>query len=84
MKSLLYVVHRYYPYAGGSESNLRSMAEESLKRGYDVTVLADRHQGDQNGVKVTSDLGILTQPFDLIIVHGGYSYPQNRVLDSAH
>ena len=68
---LLFVVHRYAPYPGGSEYNTANMAEEMLRRGHDVTVLAGQHQGDYNGVKVSNDYNaILNQPWDLIIVHG--------------
>jgi len=38
MKKILYVVHRYAPYPGGSENYVRDMAEETLRRGHDVTV----------------------------------------------
>lgn len=69
---LLFVVHRYAPFPGGSEYYVRDMAEECLRRGHDVTVLAHEHQGDQNGVKVSNDYqAILNQPWNLIIVHGG-------------
>lgn len=71
-KKILFVVHRYYPYPGGSEYYVKNMAEECFKRGHEVTVLTGIHQGDQNGVKVTSDATILMKErFDLIIVHGG-------------
>ena len=83
MKRLLYVVHRYAPYPGGSENYVRDMAEESLSRGHEVWVLAGEHKGDLNGVKVTSDLEILGQKFDLIIVHGGDVGWQNIVLMNA-
>lgn len=79
MAKLLYVVHRYVPFPGGSEYYVRDMAEESLSRGHDVTVLAHEHKGDQNGVKVTNDYNILMQNWDLIIVHGGDVISQNIV-----
>jgi glycosyltransferase involved in cell wall biosynthesis len=79
MSKLLYVVHRYAPFPGGSEYYVRDMAEESLARGHDVTVLAHEHKGDQNGVKVTNDYNILAQNWDLIIVHGGDVISQNIV-----
>jgi len=82
-KRLLYVVHRYAPYPGGSENYVRDMAEESLRRGHDVWVFTGEHQGDWNGVKVTSEVGILNQHFDLIIVHGGDVGLQNFVLSNA-
>jgi glycosyltransferase involved in cell wall biosynthesis len=81
MKRILYVVHRYYPYPGGSEYYVRNMAEETLKRGYDVWVYSDSHKGDQNGVKVTSNVSILNENFDLIVVHGDCT-TQNIVLDN--
>jgi glycosyltransferase involved in cell wall biosynthesis len=76
---LLYVVHRYAPFPGGSEYYVRDMAEESLRRGHDVTVLAHNHKGDQNGVKVTNDYQRLGEPWDLIVVHGGDVISQNIV-----
>ena len=79
MAKLLYVVHRYAPFPGGSEYYVRDMAEESLRRGHDVTVLAHTHQGDLNGVKVTNDYQRLAEKWDLIIVHGGDVISQNVV-----
>jgi glycosyltransferase involved in cell wall biosynthesis len=77
---LLFVVHRYVPYPGGSEYYVRDMAEEMLKRKHDVTVLAHEHKGDQNGVIVTNDYNtILNQKWDLIIVHGGDVISQTMV-----
>lgn len=80
---ILYVVHRYAPFPGGSENYVRDMAEETLSRGHDVTVFAGEHKGDLNGVKVTSDTQILLKPFDLIVVHGGDVAVQNFVLANA-
>ena len=71
MSKLLFVVHRYPPYNGGSEYYVQAMAEESLKRGHSVSVFTDMHNGDLNGVRVTNDINILNNNFDLIIVHGG-------------
>ena len=69
---LLFVVHRYAPFPGGSEVNTQNMAEGMLARKHDVTVLAHEHQGDLNGVKVSNDYNtLLNQKWDLIIVHGG-------------
>lgn len=79
MAKLLYVVHRYYPFPGGSEYYVRDMAEESHRRGHEVTVLAHEHQGDQNGVTVTNDYQVLSNKWDLIIVHGGDVISQNIV-----
>lgn len=80
---LLFVVHRYAPYPGGSEIYVQSMAEESFRRGHDVTVLAGEHKGDLNGIKVSNDGNILLQHWDLIIVHGGDVNVQNFVLSNA-
>lgn len=78
-KKLLFVVHRYPPYIGGSEYYVQAMAEESLKRGYIVSVFTDQHKGDLNGVTVTNDINILNNNFDLIIVHGGNCKNQDIV-----
>ena len=83
MSKVLFVVHRYAPYAGGSEYNVQRLAEEALRRGHEVTVLAEAHLGDYRGVRVTSDRGAAREPFDLIIVHGDLT-PQREVLADAH
>ena len=70
MAKILFVVHRYYPFPGGSENYVRWMAEEMLGRGHVVAVYSDEHQGDRNGVRVTSARAILQEKWDLIIVHG--------------
>lgn len=80
---LLFVVHRYYPFPGGSEYYTQAMAEEARSRGHEVAVLAGEHQGDQNGVRVTNDGNILMLNWDLIIVHGGDVHVQNFVLSNA-
>lgn len=83
MAKLLFVVHRYYPFPGGSEYYVQAMAEEALTRGHDVSVLTGEHQGDQNGIKVTSDANVLLQKWDLIIVHGAGVAVQDFVLSNA-
>lgn len=80
---LLFVVHRYYPFPGGSEYYTAAMAEEALRRGHEVSVFTGEHRGDQNGVRVTSDSNVLGQPWDLIVVHGGDVGVQNFVLHNA-
>jgi glycosyltransferase involved in cell wall biosynthesis len=90
-KRLCYVVHRY-GFPGGSEYYVQAMAEESLKRGFDVTVftgdsnriLTDDYVSE-NGIKVTTDMNIFSgqNPFDLIIVHGADVAVQNMVLQNA-
>ena len=77
---LLFVVHRYAPYPGGSEYYVQNMAEEMLRRGHQVTVLAHEHKGDYNGVTVSNDYNdVLNQPWNLIIVHGGDVISQNII-----
>lgn len=80
-KRILYVVHRYYPYSGGSEYYVKNMAEETLKRGHEVWVYSDTNMGDQNGIRVTSNPSILLSKFDLIVVHGDCN-SQNVVLSN--
>lgn len=83
-KKILFVVHRYAPYPGGSEMYVRNMAEEMLSRGYEVTVLAYTHQGDLNGVAVTNDHSLaFSDRWDLIVVHGGDVVSQNFVHQNA-
>jgi glycosyltransferase involved in cell wall biosynthesis len=77
---LLFVVHRYAPYPGGSEYYTANMAEEMLRRGHDVTVLAHEHKGNYNGVSVSNDYNaILNQKWNLIVVHGGDVISQNII-----
>ena len=83
MKKILYVVHRYAPYSGGSENYVRDMAEETLTRGHQVAVFTGEHKGDWNGIRVTSDANILLEQWDLIVVHGGDVGLQNFVLSNA-
>lgn len=82
--NLLFCVHRYAPYPGGSEIYVQGMAEESLRRGHKVAVLAGEHMGDFNGVTVTSDANVLLNNWDLIIVHGGDVHVQDFVLSNAN
>ena len=80
---LLYVVHRYSPFPGGSEIYVQNMAEESQRRGHHVTVFAGEHQGNYNGITVTSDTNILLANWDMIVVHGAGPALQNFVLSNA-
>lgn len=84
-KRILYCVHRYAPFPGGSENNVKNMAEETRRRGHFVAVFTNvGHRGDLNGVQVSSDPNILTEPWDLIVVHGGDVGLQNFVLENAN
>jgi glycosyltransferase involved in cell wall biosynthesis len=82
-KRILFVVHRYAPYPGGSENYVRDMADETRARGHYVAVFAGEHKGDLNGVVVTSEPMILKEKWDLIVVHGGDVGIQNFVLEHA-
>lgn len=84
MSKILLVVHRYYPYPGGSEYYVKNIAEELFERGHDVSVLTSQHQGDINGIKVRDDLNCLVnEKWDLIIVHGADVFIQNVVHENA-
>lgn len=84
MAKLLYVVHRYAPYPGGSEYNVQRYAEASIQLGHEVTVLANTHCGNYNGVTVTSDINIIHNQFDLCIVHGWTGGMQNYVIQNSN
>jgi glycosyltransferase involved in cell wall biosynthesis len=85
MAKLLFVVHRYYPYSGGSEYFTHDMAREASKRGHLCTVLTHEHKGNIGEIKVTSDYNVLVnQMWDLIIVHGGDCVSQNIVHANAY
>lgn len=77
---ILFVVHRYVPFPGGSEYYVRDMAEEMRRRNHEVQVLAHEHKGDQNGITVSNEYNdVLNQKWDLIVVHGGDCVSQNIV-----
>jgi glycosyltransferase involved in cell wall biosynthesis len=76
---ILFVAHRYFPIVGGTEFFVRFMAEELLKRNHKITVLADFHKGNQNGILVTSNKFELVKEYDFIIVHGGECSLQDYV-----
>jgi glycosyltransferase involved in cell wall biosynthesis len=82
-RKFLFVVHRYAPFPGGSENYVKDMAEETASRGHKVAVFAGEHMGDYHGIRVSSETKILTEPWDLIIVHGGDVSVQNFVLKHA-
>lgn len=80
MKKILYVVHRYVPYPGGSENHTRDLAEETLRRGHHVAIFTGEHKGDWNGVRVTSEISIFNEHWDLVVIHGGDVGVQNLIL----
>lgn len=84
MAKILFVVHRAFPYPGGSEYYVQDMAEEAQKRGHDVTILADTI-GEGNPIKVTNQHQIAqSEDWDLIVVHGADVVTQNIILANAH
>ncbi len=62
---------------------MRDMAQAAVAAGHTVCVLAGQHHGDQNGVHVTSDGGVLSTPHDVVIVHGADVAVQDFVLKNA-
>ena len=85
-QKLLFVVHRFYPFIGGSEYYVYDMAKEMVARGHDVTVLAHTIVGNNvEQIKVTNDYNVIGDPsFNLIIVHGGDCVSQDIVHQAAH
>ena len=81
VRNIAFVVHRYYPFPGGSETTVRAMAETVASRGHNVTVWAPTNQGNQNGVFVTDDPNYLFNK-DLIIMHGVGPGPQNFIAEN--
>jgi glycosyltransferase involved in cell wall biosynthesis len=78
--NLLFVVHRAYPYPGGSEAFVHWMAVECLRRGHHVGILADTNQGDCAGILITANRQITDmQDWDLIIVHGADCVTQDFI-----
>lgn len=77
---ILFAVHRYAPFPGGSEYNVQRTAEEMVSRGIKVTVVAGEHKGDLNGVTVTSSVN--PNDFDLVVIHGGDVSVQNLFLQN--
>lgn len=81
---LCYVVHRYAPWPGGSETYVQSLAQESARRDHDSWVFTSHHDGDRDGVYVTNDEALLGEPFDLVVVHGSFRGSPQQVLSVAH
>lgn len=81
---LCFVLHRAAPFPGGTEIFVQAMAEEAQRRGHQVLVLAGEHQGDLNGVRMTSDQTVLDRSrFDLVVVHGATDGPARNTLARA-
>lgn len=97
MSKILFIVHRAYPYEGGSEYYVHDMAKELVKRKHNVTVLADTIKTDHSihldnyaikarydNVIVTNDYRVLNHKWDLIIVHGSDVNTQNVIHANAY
>lgn len=86
-KNILFVVHRYAPYPGGSEYYVQNAAEEAVRRGHDATVLTHEHRIMEcklNGVFISTDFGdCLNRKWDLMVVHGDAN-SQNIVLTNSY
>jgi glycosyltransferase involved in cell wall biosynthesis len=82
-RRILFCVHRYAPFPGGSENYVKDMAEEAASRGHEVAVFAGEHKGSYHGIRVSSDPNILMERWSLIVVHGGDVGLQNYVLERA-
>ena len=80
---VLFVVHRTYPYNGGSEYNVKLISENLANVGYDVSVLTDVLNGNYGNVKVINDRNVIfTDVYDWIIVHGNDMPIQDFVLNN--
>lgn len=68
---ILFVVHRIYPYNGGSEYNVKLISEGLVNKNYEVTILSDDHLGDFNNIKVTNDRNeLFSDKYSWVIIHG--------------
>lgn len=80
---ILFVVHRAYPYNGGSEYNVKLISENLANIGYDVSVLTDVLNGNYGKVKVISDRNVIFyDDYDWVIVHGNDMPIQDFVLNN--
>jgi glycosyltransferase involved in cell wall biosynthesis len=80
---ILFVVHRTYPYNGGSEYNIKLISEGLSNVGYDVSVLTDASIGSYGNVKVINDRNVLfSNDYDWIIIHGNDMPIQDYALNN--
>lgn len=80
---ILFVVHRTYPYNGGSEYNVKLISESLSNIGYEVSVLTDQSKGNYGNVKVTTNRNILfSNYYDWIIIHGNDMPIQDYTLNN--
>lgn len=67
---VLFVVHRTFPFNGGSEYNVKVISVGLSEMGCDVTVLTDNSGGNYGNVKVVTEREFLFLDYDWVIVHG--------------
>lgn len=80
---LLFIVHRSYPYNGGSEYNVKLISEALANENYQVTVLTDCGVGDYGNVKVITDrTQMFSDQYDWIIIHGNDMPIQDYALNN--
>lgn len=80
---ILFVVHRSYPYNGGSEYNVKLISEGLADIGYDVSVLADVSNGNYGKVRVITDRNVLfSENYDWIVIHGNDMPIQDYALNN--
>lgn len=81
----LFIVHRTYPYSGGSEYNIKLITEALVNCGHKVVVLTDCGIGNYGGVEVTLDRSeIFSTNYDLIVIHGADMPTQDYALYNLH
>lgn len=76
---ILFVVHRAYPYPGGSEAFVHWTAQECIQRGHEVAILTDKHLGDMGALRITHQREITAENWDLIFVHGADCVTQDFI-----
>jgi glycosyltransferase involved in cell wall biosynthesis len=80
---LLFIVHRTYPYNGGSEYNVKLISDGLANIGYDVSVLTDVSNGNYGKVRVVNDRNLLfSNEYDWIIIHGNDMPIQDYALNN--
>jgi glycosyltransferase involved in cell wall biosynthesis len=80
---ILFVVHRTYPYNGGSEYNVKLISEGLSNTEHDVTILTDVSNGNYGKVRVLTDRNVLfSDDYDWIIIHGNDMPIQDYALNN--
>jgi glycosyltransferase involved in cell wall biosynthesis len=85
-RKLLFVVHRYAPFAGGSEYNTQSMAEAAAQLGHEVAVLTAEPAGPRksNGVWIVNDPRLIMRDWDLVVIHGSCTVQDIVLYNAQH